>query len=47
VHEGDHLDITLENGEVVQATIDKEATAQARQRILDKMEKLRRGDHLK
>jgi hypothetical protein len=47
VHEGDHLDLTLENEEVVKAAVDKAATAQARQRIADKLDKLRRGDHLK
>ncbi len=47
VHEGDHLDVTLEDGEVVKATVDTEATVQARQRIADKLAKLRRGDHLK
>jgi hypothetical protein len=44
---GHHLQMEIENGQINQVTIDDEATAQARERIEDLMNKLRRGDHLK
>lgn len=45
--EGDHLRIELQDGQVVKAEIDTQATEAARQRIQEKLDRLRRGDHLK
>jgi hypothetical protein len=44
--EGDYLRIEARDGEVISATVDSEATARAKQRIEEKMDRLRRGDHL-
>lgn len=44
--EGDHLTFTVVNGEIVAIEIDHEATEATRQRIEEKMDRLRRGDHL-
>lgn len=46
-HEGDHLHIELRDGQVVKAEIDAQATEAARKRIQEKLDRLRRGDHLK
>lgn len=43
---GDWLQISIEDGAVVAATLDPETTTAARQRIQAKLERLRRGDHL-
>ncbi len=43
--EGDWLEIELQNGRVVRATMDRDATIKARERIMTKLERLRRGDH--
>ena len=45
--EGHHLQIELKGDQVIQALIDKEATERARKRIEDKLNRLRRGEHLK
>ena len=45
--EGSWLQVELQNGEFVSAVLDKEETAKANQRIAEKLERLRRGDHLK
>jgi hypothetical protein len=45
--EGDYLRIEVRDGEVTSAAIDSEATARARQRIEEKLDRLRRGDHLR
>jgi hypothetical protein len=45
--EGGWLQVEIENGEVVSAVMDAEETANAKQRIAEKLERLRRGDHLK
>ncbi len=45
--EGHWLQVELEGDQFVGATIDREETARARQRIADKLEQLRRGEHLK
>jgi hypothetical protein len=44
--EGDWLMVDVREGRLVAATIDAEATEQARARIRDKLERLRRGEHL-
>lgn len=45
--EGSWLQVEIQNGEVISAVIDEEETANAKQRIADKLARLRRGDHLK
>jgi hypothetical protein len=45
--EGHHLQIELKGNQVIHARIDEEATQRARQRIEDKLNRLRRGEHLK
>ena len=45
--EGDWLQVEIEGERLVNVTVDPEATAQARQRIMSKLELLRRGDHRK
>ncbi len=45
--EGSWLQVELQNGEFVRAVLDEEETAKAKQRIAEKLAKLRRGDHLK
>jgi hypothetical protein len=46
VKEGHWLQVEIENGEVRSAAIDQEETAKAKQRIEQKLARLRRGDHL-
>jgi len=45
--EGSWLQVDIQNGEVISAEMDEEETANAKQRIADKLALLRRGDHLK
>ena len=45
--EGSWLQVEIQNSEVISAVIDEEETANAKQRIADKLARLRRGDHLK
>jgi len=45
-HEGDHVQIEWQDDKVVAVMADNEATEQARLRIQNKLERLRRGDHL-
>jgi hypothetical protein len=45
--EGSWLQVEIQNGEAVSAVMDEEETENAKQRIADKLELLRRGDHLK
>lgn len=45
--EGDYLQVEMQEGAVISATIDTAAIQEARQRIAEKLERLRRGDHLK
>jgi len=45
--EGSWLQVEIQNGEVTSAVIDEEETANAKQRIAEKLARLRRGDHLK
>ena len=47
VREGDYLEVTLEDGHIVGVKIDHAETERARQRIAEKLERLRRGDHLR
>lgn len=47
VKEGDYLQIEIQDGAVVRAKIDSEAKAAAEKRIQAKLERLRRGNHLK
>ena len=44
--EGDHLQLEIEDGTVIQAKVDSDATQAAKKRIQDKLEQLRRGEHL-
>lgn len=45
--EGSWLQIDLQNGELRSAVLDEEETAKAKKRISEKLERLRRGEHLK
>ena len=45
--EGDHLQLEIEDGNVIQVMIDTDATDAAKERIKDKLDRLRRGEHLK
>jgi hypothetical protein len=45
--EGSWLQVDIQNGEVISAEMDEEETANAKQRIANKLALLRRGDHLK
>jgi len=45
--EGSWLQVDVQNGEVISAEMDEEETANAKQRIANKLALLRRGDHLK
>ena len=45
--EGSWLQVDVQNGEVISAVMDEEETANAKQRIANKLALLRRGDHLK
>lgn len=47
VKEGTWLKVEFEGEELQNAEIDVEETANARKRIAEKLERLRRGDHLK
>jgi hypothetical protein len=47
VREGHHLQIELEGNRVIQVQVDEEAAERARKRIDDKLNRLRRGEHLK
>ena len=44
--EGQWLKVELDGERLVSAAIDQEETARARQRIAEKLERLRRGEHL-
>lgn len=44
--EGNWLQVEIQNGEVSSVVIDEEETAKAKQRIAEKLSRLRRGDHL-
>ena len=44
--EGQWLRVELSDGQLVRVEIDLEATEAARARIQEKLERLRRGDHL-
>ena len=44
--EGQWLQVELEGDQLLSASIDREATDQARQRVMEKLERLRRGEHL-
>jgi hypothetical protein len=45
--EGTWLRVELNDDQLVSATVDEEETARARQRIIEKLDRLRRGEHLK
>jgi len=45
--EGHWLKVEFERGELMSAAIDEEETAKTRQRIAEKLERLRRGEHLR
>ena len=44
--EGSWLQVEIQNGEIINAIIDEEETAKAKQRIAEKLERLRQGEHL-
>jgi hypothetical protein len=44
--EGSWLQVEIQDGEIVSAVMDEEETAKAKQRIAEKLARLRRGDHL-
>jgi hypothetical protein len=44
--EGDYLQFEMEDGNIIQVHLDKEATQAARKRIDEKLDRLRRGEHL-
>ena len=44
--EGHWLQVELEGDQLVSAVIDLEETARAKQRVMEKLERLRRGEHL-
>lgn len=44
--EGSWLQVEIQNGEVSSIMIDEEETAKAKERIAEKLTRLRRGDHL-
>ena len=46
IHEGDHLQVEFQDDQLIDIQRDPEATEQARRRIQDKVNRLRRGDHL-
>ena len=46
VREGQWLQVEVQDGVVVSAVIDEEETDGAKQRIAEKLERLRRGEHL-
>jgi len=46
LREGDYIVLTIEDGQILSAKIDHEATAEVRKRITAKLERLRRGAHL-
>ena len=45
--EGSWLQVEIQNGEVISAVMDEEETANAKERIAEKLARLRRGNHLK
>jgi len=45
--EGHWLQVEIQNGEVIKAVIDENETTNAKQRIAEKLEHLRKGDQLK
>jgi len=45
--EGDHLELEIEDGTVIRVKVHSDATQAAKERIKDKLDRLRRGDHLK
>ncbi len=47
IREGDHLQIERHDDQIIYIQSDDEATDEARQRIAEKLDRLRRGDHLK
>jgi hypothetical protein len=47
VKEGGHLQIEMQDGTVVRAEINAKAKDEAEKRIQAKLERLRRGDHVK
>ena len=44
--EGDHLRVAFQDNQLIEAHRDSEATDEARKRIKEKVERLRRGEHL-
>ena len=45
--EGSWLQVEIENESLISAVLDEAETDNAKQRIAEKLERLRRGDHLK
>ena len=46
VNEGQWLQVEVEDDRLISAVVDEDETAQAKQRIAEKLERLRRGGHL-
>ena len=44
--EGHWLKVEIEGDQLVSAAIDRDETARAKQRVTEKLERLRRGEHL-
>jgi hypothetical protein len=47
VKEGHWLQVEIQDGQLQHAEIDEAETAKARERIAEKLERLRKGEHLK
>ena len=47
VREGVWIQVEVEGDQIISAVIDEEETARMKQRIAEKLERLRSGDHLK
>jgi len=47
IREGVWLQVEIEGDQIIAAAIDEEETARTEQRIAEKLERLRKGEHLK
>jgi hypothetical protein len=47
IAEGDYVFLSIEANVIQEISYDEESTLEAKKRILEKLERLRRGDHLK
>ncbi len=44
--EGSYIQLEIEGGKIIQVQLDADATEVAQKRIQDKLDRLRRGEHL-